>query len=210
MDKDNQLLQKYFPARAAEMVREKLYEKGIQLRISRRRTSKLGDYRPPQNGWPHRISLNHDLNPYHMLIVFVHELAHLEVYEQYGRSAKPHGREWKQTFRALMQPFLAQSIFPDDVRQTLNRYLLNAKAANGSDMALSRVLAGYDGDGKTAQLLESLPEGSLFQIHNGRVFKKASRVRKRYKCLCMATNRMYLFNPLAEVQMLQQDKRSVP
>lgn len=205
MDADRQLLYKYFPAGAIERVCEQLYKKRVQLRISRKRMSKLGDYRPPQNGRPHRISLNHDLNAYHMLIVFVHEMAHLEVYEKYGMRVKPHGAEWKQSFRELMQPYFDPSIFPDDIQQTLKRYLINAKAANGSDLPLSRVLAKYDQARKTTQSVESLPEGSLFQIPNGRVFKKASRVRKRYKCLCMRTKRLYLFNPLAEVHKLQND-----
>jgi SprT protein len=45
------------------------------------RSSKLGDYRPPQRGLPHRISVNHNLNQHEFLITLIHEMAHLLCWE---------------------------------------------------------------------------------------------------------------------------------
>lgn len=200
MDEDKQVLKKYLPAGAVDMVYDSISNHKLQLRISRQRHTKLGDFRPGINGRPHRISLNHDLNPYNFLIVFVHELAHLHVFNQFGNRVMPHGIEWKTTFRELMKPYFDKQVFPDDIRLALKNYLRNAKAANGSDLELSRVLSQYDLQKVKGPRLEALPEGSLFRVPGGRVFKKMERLRKRYKCLCLDNNRLYLFNPLATVQ----------
>ncbi len=202
MDEDKQVLKKYLPADAVDMVYNSISSHKLQLRISRQRHSKLGDFRPGINGRPHRISLNHDLNPYNFLIVFVHELAHLVVFNQFRYRVMPHGKEWKTTFRELMKPYFEKQIFPDDIGLALKNYLRNAKAANGSDLELSRVLSEYDPHVEKNPRIETLPEGTLFRVPGGRVFKKMERMRKRYKCLCLDNNRLYLFNPLATVQPL--------
>jgi SprT protein len=203
MDKDKQVLGKYLPEQAVGLVYQSLQEKKVQLRISRKRNSKLGDFRASSNGHPHRISLNHDLNPYSFLIVFVHELAHLYVYEQYGNKVLPHGKEWKQAFRQLMEPYFALQLFPKDVHHALSFYLKNAKAANGTDLELTRVLSQFDEKKHDGIELETLPLGTRFVIPNGRIFVKMQKLRKRYKCQCVQSNRYYLFNPLAIVKPVE-------
>jgi hypothetical protein len=204
MNKDRQVLSKYLPEQAVGSVYDILQGKKIQLRISRKRNTKLGDFRPAANGHPHRISLNHDLNPYSFLIVFVHELAHLFVYEQYGHKVLPHGKEWKQAFRQLMEPYFSMRLFPENVHAALSIYLKNAKAANGTDLELTRVLSLFDEQKKDDGVeMETLPVGSLFIIPNGRIFVKMHQLRKRYKCQCLQTKRFYLFNPLAMVKPVE-------
>jgi SprT protein len=203
MESDKALLRKYLPETAVEAVYGAIVEKNVQLRISRSRSSKLGDYRPAMNGKPHRISLNHDLNPYEFLITFVHELAHLFAFEQYGRRHQPHGQEWKQYFQLLMQPYLKADIFPADVENELKLHLYDSNAANGSDLNLKRVLQNYDKK-KTSvgTVVENLNEKSYFKTRDGRVFQKLELRRKRIKCICMNDNRLYLFSPLALVEPL--------
>ncbi|MFN8135383.1 MAG: SprT-like domain-containing protein [Bacteroidales bacterium] len=58
------------------------------------------------------IQANADLGPYTFLLVFLHELAHLVVMKKYGRKAKPHGSEWKNAYRQLVQPFFEHEVFP--------------------------------------------------------------------------------------------------
>ena len=43
-----------------------------------------------------------EFRPYQFLTTFVHELAHLIIWEKYGHRAAPHGKEWKQCFGALL------------------------------------------------------------------------------------------------------------
>jgi len=48
-------------------------------------------------------------------------------------------------------------------------------------------------------LIETLPQDTIFKIKGGREFKKGEQVRKRIKCLEIATGKMYLFSPVYEV-----------
>ena len=93
------LLKRHFPEAAVAMVGEIFTQRRFGLRFKRPRNSKLGDFRPPRtkNGIC-TITLNFDLNPYEMLITYLHEVAHYDVYQQYGsRNVQPHGKEWHST-----------------------------------------------------------------------------------------------------------------
>lgn len=169
-----------------------------ELKIVKDRKTKQGDYRPPQNGISyHRISINRGLNPYAFVITLVHEFAHLETWIKYERRVKPHGPEWKQTFKELMAPVLALGVFPQPVIQALAQYLIHPKASSCSDPQLYRVLSQYNK--KAAIHLESLPMGSHFRLYNGRVFEKQQKKRTRYVCKEVRSNTLYLIHGLAQV-----------
>ena len=102
------------PEKAIPIALHWLENSNVQLRITKSRSSKLGDYRPPVLKKYHRISVNHDLNQFHFLITLVHEYAHLKNWEQHQRNVKPHGPEWQKAFREYMQPFLQMDIFPSE------------------------------------------------------------------------------------------------
>jgi SprT protein len=59
-----QTLENFLPPGCTEEVLHFLNQYGVQLTISRKRASILGDYRFADNGIPHRISVNGNLNPY--------------------------------------------------------------------------------------------------------------------------------------------------
>ena len=106
MKYNSDILKKYIPENAVEKVIELLNTYQPQIKISRSRTTKLGDYRPPQGNIKiHRISVNHDLNSYAFLVTLLHELAHLVTWQNHKRKAKPHGTEWKNAFKSLLIPF---------------------------------------------------------------------------------------------------------
>jgi hypothetical protein len=204
MKDDRAILLKYFPEAAVEQVLRELTEKKSLLHFSKSRRTKLGDYRTPLPGKPHRISLNHDLNPYEMLITFVHELAHLYTYEKYGRNHQPHGNEWKKCFGQLMHSYLDLHLFPEDVKKELIQYLYGSKAANGSDLSLRRVLKNYDTKASSQHVvLETLAENTCFKTADGRVFQKLEQRTKRFKCLCLNNKRYFLFSPLAVVEPIR-------
>ena len=114
----------------------------IDIRISNPRKTKLGDFKVINNVM--QISINNDLNPYSFLITLTHELAHAFVYLKYGSLVKPHGVEWKNTFKSLMLNFINQSVFPDELLRLLSRHLINPKASTMSDIKLSFALRKYD------------------------------------------------------------------
>ena len=193
------ILEKYLPGTSVDKVHLLLQQYKIHLKISRKRSSKLGDYRSPHNGKGHHITVNHDLNPFAFLITLVHEIAHLIIWENYRNKVRAHGKEWKDTYRELMVPFMEMDLFPEDIHAALQFYLKKSYASSGSDLNLSRTLQKYDPN--PGITLEELNEGSTFQLSNGKTFKKGSLIRKRYRCVCLDNKRTYLVNPLVKVEL---------
>lgn len=176
----------------------------FQLKFKKPRSSKLGDFRAPL-GYKGIccITLNGNLNPYQMLVTFVHELAHYHVYMDYPkRRLEPHGEEWKQTFAQLLLPYLKPEIFPEDVIEALKQHLLHIKASSGADLNLAKVMKRYDRNPSGEKLLtvDDLPEGTVFQLGNGLRFKKGPKKRTRYQCECLDNGRTYSVSGLAEVK----------
>lgn len=189
------MLNDYLPKEALAPITNYLEKYHCELRISKARQTKLGDYRCPQNGKGHRISINNNLNPYAFLLTLVHEIAHMLVWEKHGNKSAPHGKEWKETFQHLMLPFLA--IYPDPILRPLALHLKNPKASSSQDITLTQALRLYDA--KDYLTVADIKEGEQFQIENGRSFIKLKKLRKRYECRALDSNRIYLFSPLAEV-----------
>src|SRR5690554_7140268 len=106
-----EILQKYIPDAAVVPAFELIKSHGVYLKIVNERVTRHGDYRRLPNG-QHQITVNATLNKYRFLMTLVHEIAHLEAFTNYGTRIKPHGKEWKHTFRLLMVPFLRPEIFP--------------------------------------------------------------------------------------------------
>lgn len=113
-----------------------LAQDGVRVAFSDRKSRTLGYYMPPKTetapflshpkGFDtlHTISLQIDLNPYALLFVFVHEWAHLVTRRQYGDTVYPHGKEWKNNFKRLFQPFFSPEIFPADILEVIQRYFV--------------------------------------------------------------------------------------
>lgn len=199
-----ELLKHYFPEASVSMVGELYSQRRFKLHFKRPRSSKLGDFRPPRtkNGIC-TITLNYDLNPYQMLITYVHEVAHYDIYQQHSsRRMQPHGTEWQRQFAALLQPFMTENIFPLDVVEALLKHLQHIKASSTADQNLQRVLRQYDTNTTTVCTVESLPKGTRFTLQNGLVFQKGEKQRTRYKCFCESNGKWYFVSALAEVKAL--------
>ncbi|MCK4569009.1 MAG: SprT-like domain-containing protein [Bacteroidales bacterium] len=201
MEKYKSILNKYLPEHSVDLIYDWLQQYNIHLKVSKKRSSKLGDYRPPQNGKGHQITVNHDLNHFAFLITLVHEVAHLLVWEKHGNKVRAHGVEWKNIYRQLMVPFFERDIFPDDIRLALDSYFNKSYASSGSDLNLSRTLQKYDSE--PGLTLETIYEGSVFRLPNGKTFKKGALIRKRYRCFCIDNKRVYLVNPLVRVELVK-------
>jgi hypothetical protein len=96
-------------------------------------------------------------------------------------------------------------IFPEDIQQALEQSIKNPAASSCSDMALMRVLRRYDSGNKHGVLIEELPNGALFQLKDGRMFKRGEKLRKRYKGVDVKTGQTYLFNALYEVILVEEN-----
>ena len=208
------LLEPHLPVRSIDYILDWLMEEKVQLRITRNRSSKMGDYRPPKPGTSARISVNHNLNEFSFLITLVHEMAHHLVPGKVAgnkfigsfrrkKRPKPHGPEWQSRYRKLMEPLLIEEIFPPDVLASMEQYLENPKASTAGDMKLFRVLKKYDSPDGT-EFIENLPFDAAFQLRNGLTFHKKEKIRKRYRCVCINNGRNYLFNPMSQVYRLEK------
>ena len=196
-------LRKFMPEAAAPIISRWINDTGCLFKISNSRSTKLGDYRAPFRTDGHRISVNHDLNPYSFLITTIHEFAHLQTWQQHKHAVKPHGKEWKTNFQNLMDPFLKLQIFPAEIARAIAQYLENPAASSCTDLHLFRTLKKFDKHSDQVFTVEMLPDKSHFKLQNGRVFQKQEKVRKRYKCLELTSNKLYLFHPIAEIYPIE-------
>lgn len=191
-------LQEYLPPNTMEEVLAYLQFYHVHLTVARDRKSILGDYRHRTHASNHRISVNGNLNKYAFLITLLHELAHLLTFEKYGNRVASHGKEWKAIFGQLLARFIENNIFPDDIRHALLQSLHNPAASSCADELLLRTLKKYDANKGHLVFVEEVATGLLFKTHDGRVFRKGEKIRKRFRCEEVATKRIYLFSPVYE------------
>jgi hypothetical protein len=197
-----QQLSAYLPQGSFDDVIGYLNEYRVHLTVTRERKSVLGDYRNSHSNQNHRISINGNLNPYSFLITLLHELGHLLAFEKYGNRIPPHGTHWKNEFGKILARFITQKIFPADIEAALLQSLKNPSASSCAEDALLRILKRYDPHKPGFYFVEELPPNSLFRVKGGKVFSKGIKVRKRFVCKDMASGKLFLFSPVAEVQLM--------
>jgi hypothetical protein len=205
-DKIAEVLSKNLPSPAVETCTSWIIQKNIHLKLTRGRASKFGDYMPLPPGQGHRITVNHDLNKYAFLITFVHEVAHLETFNKFRSRVDPHGKDWKSEFKILLSEFIRHNIFPEDVKEAVTGYIVNPAASSCSDINLLRTLRKYDDRPGHIYHLEDVPENSLFRLHQSRsglLFRKGKRIRKRFQCVEIKSNRIYFVSPMAEIELIE-------
>jgi hypothetical protein len=195
-------LAKYIPEHAVKPVFELIVANQVHLKIVNERQTRHGDYRRGHTG-KHEITVNASLNKYRFLMTLIHEIAHLVAFEKFGRKIKPHGEEWKFTFQRLMVPFIRPEIFPGHLLPLLARHFKNPSASSDTDTTLSLALKQYDKENDKNYVFE-IPYGSVFRIKNGKIFKKIAVRTKRFECLEISSGKLYLFNPNAEVELINQ------
>lgn len=196
-----QAFQAYIPEQALTKVLQLLDHEQVTIKVKNERKTKHGDYKRLPNG-RHQITINSNLNPYRFLITLIHEIAHLEAFKTYGKLIKPHGIEWKRTFQHLMLPFLNPEVFPPQLLPSLAKHFKNPKASSDTDVNLALALKQFDEPNNKTYIFD-VPFGRNFILYNGRVFKKGNKRVKRYECVEVKTGKIYLFNPNAEVELLE-------
>ncbi|MDQ6756412.1 MAG: hypothetical protein M3004_05710 [Bacteroidota bacterium] len=196
-------LNSFLPEGSFEEVAHYLHYYKVHLTVTRERKSILGNYRNKNLGNNHRISINGTLNKYSFLITLLHELAHLLANEKYGHTIPPHGRQWKDEYGKILMQFIPKKIFPAEVEKLLIESLHNPAARTCAEPHLTRALKKYDKRREGYFFVEELFEGDLFKIKAGNIYKKGEKIRKRFKCIEVATGRLYLFNPVYEVEKVE-------
>lgn len=195
-----EVLEKYIPKSAVERVSELLAHDNLVVKVKNERKTRHGDYKRTSNG-KHQITVNSNLNSYRFLITLIHEIAHFEAYKAYGRFIKPHGIEWKRTFQSLMLPFLNPEVFPNGLLPLMAKHFKNPKASSDTDSNLALALKQFDEENDKFFVFE-VPIGKSFKLYNGKIFLKGAKRRKRFECIEVTSGKLYLFNPNAEVELL--------
>lgn len=184
-------LQQFVHPSAIEPLEDLIAKYHFNLKITRGRKTKRGDFRAT-TPLP-IITINNDLNQDQFLITLVHEIAHLHVFNHY-KNVKPHGIEWKTAFKNLMLPFLNDVIFTNDILSPLAQYLINPKASSDNDRRLSLALSEkYNTHHIDKSYIFDLPTLSKFEFQN-RKFQILHKRRTRYECIDTKNKLKYLIN----------------
>ena len=194
-------LSKYIPEAAVLPAFELIKQNDVYLKIVNERVTRHGDYRKTKDG-QHQITVNASLNKYRFFVTLIHEIAHLVAFKKFGRNIKPHGTQWKFTFQQLMLPFINPQVFPSQLLPLLALHFKNPKASSDTDARLSLALKQFDPENDKNYIFE-IPAGGNFRLYNGKIFKRGNKRVKRYECLEVATGKIYLFQPNAEVEFLK-------
>ena len=202
IDNYKRSLAKYLPAAAVNSVFNYLAQHSVHLHITRERYSKLGDYRWPRQGHSfHEISVNGNLNPYHFLLVLLHEMAHLDTWLQYKNTIQPHGHEWQANYARLINLYLP--LFPADVSVLLQRYTARIPLSRTIEKQIDAHLRHYNPDYTPSQdiTLNDLTPGTRFHITSrpDHHFQALEKRRTRWICLNLADGKKYLVSGTAVV-----------
>lgn len=198
------ILSRYLPSTAVEPIFRFVSDNNVRFKITRVRTSKLGDYRCPSPQHPcHEISVNGDLPQYFFLLVLLHEMAHLNTFLAFGRKVQPHGHEWQEHYRRLLIEYFNGGHFPPDTYHLFKRYTAHIplNRAAGQELELKLKRYGLPEDDTTHLTLADLPIGSAFRLKSKpeRLFVNLEKRRTRHLCSEQNSTRRYLISGTAEV-----------
>lgn len=201
-EKDCLVLSRYVPEASIPILKNWFTQTPFILNITKKRTTKLGDFRGEVGKQLCKISVNQNLNSYSFLITLTHEFAHLLVWNKYKNKVNPHGKEWKNTFTELLIVLLENNIFPDDLTPMVVKHAKQPKASSQADVQLTKALNNYNPTNDLVHLME-LEQGTIFSLNNNRTFKKGEKRRTRYLCEEVTTKKKYLIHGVAEVNVLK-------
>ncbi|GAB3980934.1 SprT-like domain-containing protein [Spirosoma terrae] len=193
----------YFPAGASNYCRQLWETYNFDFHIVKPRRTRLGDFRAFPSGKT-QITVNQDLNPYAFLITYVHEVAHADVNCTYKKRIQPHGKAWQSAFQRLMQPLLAEPIFPEEIVVPLQRYMTKPAATTYANPDLMAALRKVDvlwkvNTDSNAILLRDVIEGEMFQFDK-KTFIRGTLRRTRIVCKEMSSGKSYAILAHAWVQ----------
>ena len=190
------------PEQAVSKVLQLLEHDNLMVLVKKERKTRHGDYKMLPHG-KHQITINENLNSYRFLITLIHEIAHFEAYKNYGQFIKPHGLEWKRTFQYLMLPFINPEVFPSHILPLLANHFKNPKASSDTDANLALALKQFDAPSNKNYIFE-IAIGETFRFRNKKIFIKGKKRTKRFECVEIATGKVYLFSPNAEIEIINK------
>ena len=196
-----QVFEKFVPPASISYCNQLYESMGFEFKITKSRSTKLGDFRFKPDLKKSIITINNDLNSYAFLVTYLHEVAHLVTFQKFTSRVAPHGTEWKQEFIRISQPMLIEEVFPPSILASLNSYFQNPKASSCSDPKLYNALRQFDSPTNKISL-EKIKNHQPF-LFNKKQFIRLEKRRTRWVCEEIITKRKYLISGLAEVELLE-------
>ncbi len=193
------ILRKYFKENAIPSVLEIMEQNDFQLVFTRPRKTKKGTF-VFTTGKPLKITLNSDLQPEELFLVFLHEAAHLIAYKRYGKRVKPHGYEWQIIFLSLISKNIDAGSFSEETAKVLISCFFTPKPRyrpNCSD------LHRHFYPPETGKLyLYQLSENDKFIIDKSpkKQFILQKKRRTQYLCKNLVNGKLYLVHSFVEIK----------
>ncbi len=194
------LLIQHFGEARAKLIIAYLVSNNCELKIKAARKTKLGDF--SVRGGHKSITINNNLNAYRFALTLVHEIAHLMTYERHKWKVKPHGNEWQENYRILLDLWKIKGLFSKSEQLTTlyqNEYD-KPTVCSGIQMDKERILSSYD-DRKGEVMLSELPQNQRFKFRN-QVYSKGDLRRTRILCRRIENNKAYTIHKASWVQPL--------
>ena len=107
----------YIPKMSVQGLHRLIDDENLSIKVVKQRITKHGDFRK-SNNQKCIITVNKSNNKYRFLMTLIHEIAHYYTYKE-NKFAKPHGIKWKTMFKNISKPFLNNSIFPENLLNSL-------------------------------------------------------------------------------------------
>lgn len=193
-----QAITPFFPQGLIDFTLAQMIQHNIRVKLAKPRMSVHGWFRAGRKGGRPIISLNSNLKPWMMFLVFVHELAHLKIFDKYGRKVMPHGKEWQVQMRELFLPIIEAGTIPRPLADQLSHHLVKAPATFSRDRKLMHEIILLDGDNLPV-LLSDWPFGKEFTLAGGKRFIKLEKLNTRFRCMSVENKRHYLISGHAEI-----------
>ena len=183
------------PSPLVEKVKNLYRIQGLVLIVSKPRKTKLGDCRV-KSGGSGIITINSGMTPLQTFMTMIHELAHYRQFTRHGWKGKlePHGAEWKSEYKKLMDEFFGFGYFDPETEKNIMSHMENPTARSCADTTLVKTL----NPGET--IVSDLSIGTMF-FCDFKLYTVVQKLRKNYKCRCVATGDMFIFPPTYRVKI---------
>ncbi|MDR1876036.1 MAG: SprT-like domain-containing protein [Flavobacteriaceae bacterium] len=201
---DYSKLSPHISEKAINYIEKWLHPYWFHLVIKNPRGTKLGDYRLPARGFPHKITVNAGMHQSLCFLTLTHEIAHLIAFDLYSTKISPHGKEWKEVFSKMILESL--EVYEEELKVILLDYARNPKASFYADKNLSEHFIRRQNP--DIPLLKDLEYKRLFKINN-KLFCKLDKIKTRYICIEEKTGKKYLIAgnaPVTEIRFYNDKK----
>jgi len=164
----------------------------LKLIIRNPRKSFYGNMIYAKKEEKYKIYLNRNLSPNFFLYVFLHEYAHVLAHLQFGRKIKPHGKEWQKSFFILLQEAMDKGLFESNIHAEIEKqFFKTCVYSNMRDSHIKSLMDKID-LGKEHHYIKDMPIHSVVVLPNNLNLKIEKKIRTRYLCSDMNSNKKYL------------------